>query len=86
MHHDPEASALPDIGFDDFLRIDIRVGQVIAADDLIGRQITGVVSFPLRQIGKFMSEVPAPGVPDAHDNVILLSPEKDVPPAAECFR
>lgn len=38
MHvtHDPDAPALPQIGFDQFLAVDIRVGRVEAASVLTG--------------------------------------------------
>jgi len=33
MRHDPDAPAEPVIGFDDWLRADVRVGTIIAATD-----------------------------------------------------
>ena len=48
-------------------------------DGLVGQQVMGVVNFPPRQIGKFMSEVLVVGVPDADGEVVLLKPDKDVP-------
>jgi tRNA-binding protein len=102
------------ITFDDFLKVDIRVGRVVRAeafpearkpaikmwidfgpeigerktsaqitdhyapDDLIGRQVMGVVNFPPRQIGPFMSEALVLGAHDAA-GVILIAPDKEVP-------
>ena len=36
LNHDPAAPALPVIGFDQFLAVDIRVGRVLAATALTG--------------------------------------------------
>ncbi|MEP3346515.1 MAG: tRNA-binding protein [Litoreibacter sp.] len=48
-------------------------------DDLPGKKVMAVVNFPPRQIGKFMSEILVLGVPDGDDEVVLLTPDKDVP-------
>ncbi|KGB83200.1 MAG: tRNA-binding protein [Confluentimicrobium sp.] len=109
------------ISFDDFLKLDIRVGQIIRAEpfpearkpaiklwvdfgpgigerkssaqitahytpeDLPGKRVMAVVNFPPRQIGKFMSEVLVLGVPDAAGEVVLLTPDKDVPLGGRLF-
>jgi len=52
---------------------------------LVGRMVIGVVNFPPRQIGKFMSEVLILGVPDDDGEVVLLAPEKPVSPGARMF-
>lgn len=103
------------ISFDDFAKVDIRVGQITRAepfpearkpafklwvdfgaeigtrkssaqitanytlDDLPGRRVLGVVNFPPRQIGPVKSEVLVLGVPDEGGEVVLLTPERDVP-------
>lgn len=99
--------------FEDFLKIDIRVGEVIRAekfekakkpayklwvdfgdelgikkssaqiteyydvDELLGRQVMGVVNFPVRQIADFMSEVLVLGI-YTDGGVVLITPDKDV--------
>lgn len=48
-------------------------------EGLVGRQVMGVVNFPPRQIGPFMSEVLVLGVPDADGAIVLISPDQAVP-------
>ena len=48
-------------------------------DELVGRQVAGVVNFPPRQIGKYMSEFLVLGFPDENDAVTLIAPSKAVP-------
>ncbi len=48
-------------------------------ESLIGRFVVGVVNFPPRQIGKFMSEFLVIGAEDDAGGIVLLTPEKTVP-------
>ena len=48
-------------------------------DILVGKQVMGVVNFPPRQIGPFMSEVLIRGFMDANGSVILAVPDKLTP-------
>ena len=48
-------------------------------ESLVGRQVMGVVNFPPRQIGPFMSEVLLLGVSDSDGGIVLISPDHDVP-------
>lgn len=45
--------------------------------ELIGKMILGVVNFPPRQIGPFMSESLTLGVPDTDNECILIIPDKN---------
>jgi len=123
MHltHDPSAPAADPIGFDDFLKVDIRIGTIVAADvyegarkpsyrlridfgpgigekksvgqvaalysceELIGRQVAAVVNFPVRQIGKALSEVLTLGFADEEGRVTLFAPDKRVPNGSRLF-
>ena len=53
--------------------------------DLLGRLVVAVVNFPPRQIGPFMSEGLARGVPDSEGAVIFLDPETDLPVGRRSF-
>jgi len=50
-----------------------------APEDLIGRQVLGVVNFPPRQIGPFMSEALVLGLHGADGAVVLIGPDQSVP-------
>lgn len=121
LDHDPAAPAAEAIGFDDFLKVDIRVGTIVAAEiyegarkpsyklridfgpgigekksvgqvaalyspeELVGRQVAAVVNFPVRQIGKALSEVLTMGFADEEGRVVLFSPDKAVPNGSRLF-
>jgi tRNA-binding protein len=46
-------------------------------EDLLGTLILGVVNFPPRQIGPFMSEALTLGTPDAEGECLLVRPDSD---------
>ena len=48
-------------------------------DELVGRQVMGVVNFPPRQIGPFMSEVLVLGYEDENGDIVLAAVDKPVP-------
>ncbi|MBD0357395.1 MAG: tRNA-binding protein [Rubrobacter sp.] len=54
-------------------------------EGLVGRQVVAVVNFPPKRIAGFKSEVLVLGVPDEDDEVVLLSPDRDVPPGGRMF-
>lgn len=53
--------------------------------DLEGRLVMGVVNFPPKQIGPFISESLTLGFADAEGNVILAQPDKSVPLGSRMF-
>jgi tRNA-binding protein len=110
-----------EIAWEDFERVDVRVGRVVEAkpfpearkpsiklsidfgpevgekrtsaqitehytpDLLLGRQVVAVVNFPPKRIAGFKSEVLVLGVPDEAGEVVLLSPDLEVPPGSRMF-
>ena len=59
--------------------------QYYAKEQLMHRLVVGVVNFPPKQIGPYMSEELTLGVPDGEGGVVLLEPERDVPPRGRMF-
>ncbi len=54
-------------------------------DQLIGRQVIGVVNFPPRQIGGFSSEVLTLGLPGDGEQVVLARPDFKVPDGGRLY-
>jgi tRNA-binding protein len=55
-----------------------QIAHLYAADDLIGRQVVGVINFPEKQIGPFRSEFLLTGFP-TDDGVVVTAIERPVP-------
>ncbi len=107
------------IGWDEFARVELRVGRIIdarvfaearkpayvlqvvfgpeigiressaqvtrlcAREELLGKQVVGVVNFPKKQIGPLMSECLVTGFYDANGDVALCVPDRPVPLGAK---
>ncbi len=110
-----------EIGWEDFEKVEIKVGRVIAAEPfpearkpsikltvdfgpgvgekrtsaqltahydpeaLVGKQVVAVVNFPPKRIAGFKSVVLVLGVPDENGEVVLLSPDLEVPEGGRMF-
>jgi tRNA-binding protein len=66
-------------------RSSAQIVEHYRAEDLVGRQVAGVVNFPPRQIGPFLSEVLTVGFADEGGAVVLLAPDRPVPNGARLF-
>lgn len=54
-----------------------QITECYKIDDLIGKQVLGVINFPPRQIADFMSEVLVLGIYSSQ-GVVLIQPEQRV--------
>ena len=66
----------PEVGI---RRSSAQIVDLYSADDLLGKQVIGVVNFPARQIGPFMSECLVTGFVRDDGAVVLAVPDQDVP-------
>ena len=63
----------------------VQIVKHYKRDELVGKQVIGVVNFPPKQIGPFVSEVLTLGLPDGEGGVVLLAPTKEVPLGGKMF-
>ncbi|MBI4079548.1 MAG: tRNA-binding protein [Candidatus Levybacteria bacterium] len=107
--------------YEDFVKIDIRVGKVISVEDfpearkplykitvdfgpeigskksavgcrdvyskdqLMGRQVLGLVNMAPKKIGPFFSEFLTLGVSDENNKCILIRPDREAPLGSRMF-
>ncbi len=64
-------------------RASAQITDLYMREELVGKQIVGVVNFPPKQIGPFMSECLVTGFVQADGSVVLAIPDK---PAANGLR
>ncbi|HET6633371.1 MAG TPA: tRNA-binding protein [Rhodanobacteraceae bacterium] len=55
-----------------------RIADLYGADELLGRQVIGVINFPEKQIGPVRSQFLLIGFP-TDDGVVIATPERPVP-------
>ena len=70
----------PDIGVK---KSSAQITELYKKEDLIGRQIIGVVNFPEKQIGPMMSEFLITGFYREEGSVVLAIPDRNVPNGAK---
>jgi tRNA-binding protein len=56
-----------------------RITELYRPEELVGRQVLGVVNLPSRQVGPFRSEVLTLGLYTDDGVVVLVGPDRPVP-------
>ena len=59
-------------------RASAQITDLYQSEELLGKQVVGVVNFPPKQIGPFMSECLVTGFVQADGSVVLAVPDKPV--------
>lgn len=60
-------------------RSSAQITKHYTKEELIGKQVVGVVNFPIKQIGNFFSEALITGFADENGDIILTSVDKMTP-------
>lgn len=56
-----------------------QITKQYTKEELVGRQIIGVINFPEKQIANFMSQFLVTGFADANGDIVLSTIDKPVP-------
>ena len=60
------------------LKASAQITDLYTPEDLLGKQIVGVVNFPAKQIGPFMSQFLLTGFAQKDGSVVIAQPERPV--------
>jgi tRNA-binding protein len=77
--HKPAYKIWADFGDFGVMKSRAQLTKLYRKEDLLGRQIMGVINFPPKQIGAFMSEFLVTGFVLENSEVVLAEPERTVP-------
>ncbi|MEI6478199.1 MAG: tRNA-binding protein [bacterium] len=66
-------------------RSSVQITENYTLEELPGKLVMGVVNFPSKQIGPFLSESLTLGCADEHGKVVLVQPERVVPIGNKLF-
>ncbi len=76
--HKPAWKVWVDFGPFGVKKTSAQIKALYSAEELVGRQVVGVINFPPKQIGPFASEFLLTGFP-TEDGVVLTAIERPVP-------
>lgn len=62
-----------------------QLTELYTPDQLTGRLVVAAVNLGTRKVNGFPSEVLVLGLPDEQGRVVLLTPERDVPPGGRVY-
>lgn len=62
-----------------------QITALYSPDALVGRLVIAAINLGTRRINGFASEVLVLGLPDPDGRVVLLTPERDIPPGGRVF-
>ncbi len=62
-----------------------QITKLYTKEELIGKQIIGVINFENKHIANFISEFLTTGFEDSDGNVVLSQPSKKVPNGSKLF-
>ena len=75
----PAYKLLVDFGEAGVKKSSAQITRLYEREELVGRQVIGVLNFPRKQIGRFFSEVLITGFADENGAIVLAVPERPVP-------
>lgn len=63
----------------------VQITLLYSKEELLGRQVVGVLNFPKKQIANFFSEVLITGFAQEDGAIVLAQPERKVPNGSKLF-
>ena len=78
----PAYKLLVDFGEAGVKKSSAQITRLYGREELVGKQVIGVLNFPRKQIGRFFSEVLITGFADETGAIVLAVPERPVPNGA----